>query len=635
VRAWKRWRWVGVMALMLAVPAQGAGVKAPKIEPADVEALVQVGRLVLSGKVKSVRDIPDGIVTPALIKAYDEKVSIVLFRDRAPLTRYSFAGKNLLDDMLGMTLRATMMPGHRFYGFDESEEVGFFIEWTTSRESVKPVDWRKKLSLLALGVEGLEVEGERLVVAQEPGKDDPKKPVKREKRKVADILFPSWAVMGELASRDDFIFRLCESLKLYPSKRPVMPTGSVLWDDKTTKVSLIKTRSFVVLPGALKAQELFRVNTPPEIPDVNGLAGMANVAAKFMCQGQGPDGAFCLSYRPTTGELASSYDMVTHGLGVEALLDLYERTKDKRCLTSAVRGLEYALSKTRVETKDEKPRRFVVYNDQANLGYTALTAANLVRLTQLAPTEKVGKYDVAATITELAQFVMDMQYDDGSFRYSHRYDPAVPFHYTTRPADADMAAWALLCVGDLGKNAACMDRAKLAVEFLISKREAGMNWKEAPAFTWLARTLRKRYLRDQDKPCATYLFRMADAVLADQYKPDSEQGPDVAGAYAANVQQLVTATACKMVVVNEAALLARTMGDDARAQRYSKSVRLASGFLASNRFRPENSFYLPDPDGVQGDFRAGIFRSTITLETEAFAIEALLTLEEILKLEAK
>jgi hypothetical protein len=161
-----------------------------------------------------------------------------------------------------------------------------------------------------------------------------------------------------------------------------------------------------------------------------------------------------------------------------------------------------------------------------------------------------------------------------------------------------------------------------------------MNWDQPPAFTWLAQSLRKMYAKTGDKRYADYLYRMADTVVAEQYLPKNDKGPDVMGAYAANVQQLVTATACKMAVVNEAALLARQMKDD-RAERYANSVKLASGFLAINRYRPENSFYLVAPDAVQGDFRAGIFRSTVTLETEAFVIEALLTLEELQKNEPK
>ena len=198
----------------------------------------------------------------------------------------------------------------------------------------------------------------------------------------------------------------------------------------------------------------------------------------------------------------------------------------------------------------------------------------------------------------------------------------------------DMAAWALVEMGGAWKNTGWQERGKLAGEFLVTKREASMNWDQAPAFTWLARTLRRLHAETGDARFADYLFRMADTVVTEQYTPKGNMGADVTGAYAANVQALVTATACKMAVVSEAAVLANQMKDK-RAEKYGASVRLAAGFLAANRFGPENSFYLTNADEVQGDFRAGIFRSTVTLETEAFAIEALLRLDALAKSETK
>ena len=622
-------------AMLATASAWGANVPTGRdIKPADVEALVKVARLVLSGQVKEIGDIPDGIVTPALIQKYTDEASITVFRDRAPLVRYSFHGKNLLDDTYGMMLRARMMPGHAFYGVDRADEAGFFIEFVTTRETIKPADWKKRLSTLALGLEGLEIGDTRRAVAETPEKESAKKPAKTAPRKVTEMLMPTLAVVGELDSRDAFIFRLCDKMKLYPSKRPIMPPGSGLWDEKGTKVTVIGTRCFEVMPGSTRAQEMFRVNTVPETPETETLAGMARTAGDHMCARQGADGSFCPSYRPMTGETGREYDMIAQGLAVEAMLDLYERTKTPRYLEAARRGVEYAMNLSRLDTSKKEPRRFVVFAEEAQLGYTALTAANLSRLSELAPTAKVGKLDTARALAEMAQFLMDMQYDDGSFRYSHQYDPKVPTRYEPRPAHPDMAAWALAQMGLRAKNAGWLERGTLGATYLATKREAAQNWTQPPAFTWLARTLHRLYRENGDKRFADYLFRMADALLAEQYMPGSDKGPDVTGAYAANVQQLVTATACKLAVMNEAAALAREM-KDARAERYVKSARLASGFLAANRLRPENSFYLPDPDEALGDFRAGIFRSTVTLETDAFAIEALLMLEELRKGETK
>ena len=421
------------MVLGASVSLWGAGVGAPDVKPADVEALVKVARLVLSGKVNGIGDIPGGIVTPALVRAYDGEVSIAVFRDRAPLSRYSFHGKNLLDDTYGMMLKARTMPGHLFYGFDRSEEAGFFIEMVTSREPVKSGDWKKKLSGFNLGVEGLEITDTREVLGESGEQPGQKKPGPAKQRKRTDMLMPTQAVMGELDSRDAFIFRLCEKMKLYPSRRPEMPSGSILWDEKETKVALIGTRSFVVLPGQERVQEMFRVNTRPEEPGAGTLVEMAKVAADRMCARQKADGSFCLSYRPTTDETGRGYDMVSHGLAVEALLDLYERTKEPRYLEGARRGLECALGMSRQE-KGKKEKRFVVFRDEAELGTTALTAANLSRLAKLAPTAKVGKLEMGQCLSELAQFLMDMQYDDGSFRYAYAYDPKIPLRYEVKPA---------------------------------------------------------------------------------------------------------------------------------------------------------------------------------------------------------
>jgi len=618
-------RLTAILAVLIIAPCLTANDVSAKLETGDVEALVKVARLVLSGQVRRIRDIPDGIVTPNLIARYNDQVSITLFADRAPLTRYTFRGKNLVDCAYGMMTRATAMPGHLFYGLDQSDDVGFLVEIVSAREPVKPENWRKRLSLLALGIEGIEIADTRKVkLASKIGKTPETKTQKR-----FGILLPARAVTDELDSRDRFIFRLCENIGLYPSRRTVMPSGSQLWDKETTQVQLIQTRDFLVLPKQTRARELFRLNTTPETPSAGNLLDMARAAGDQICQRQKHDGSFFSSFRASTTEESDAYGMINHGLAVQALLDLYQKTREKRYLDAAAKGLNFALDRTRLERKGQFVRRFVVFEEQARLGTSALTVGNLIRLAELAGNKRVGTHDVATTARHMAQFLLDMQYDDGSFRYSYRYDRLAPYHYQITPVHSDMAAWALLNLAPHSRAATYRDRAQLAAKFLITKREAHLNWKQPPAFTWLANILARIARQKNDADCAKYLFRMADHVVAEQYLPDSDKGPDVVGAYAANASSLVTATSCKMVVVGEAARLARHLKDP-RAERYIQSLKLASAFLNTNRFRAENAFFVSDLEPAQGLFRAGLFRTTSTLDTNAFAIQACLILEQLL-----
>ena len=619
-----------LVGLMLSASVWAKDARAPALDAADAEALVKVSRDVLSGRVGRLSDVPKDVVTPALRRRFKDEVSVTLFADRAPLIQYSSRGKSILDCAYRMMTQAAAMPGHLFYGFDQSDKIGFFVEVVTSRSPVKPEDWKQRLSQLDLGVEGIEINDRRRVLVYPGGKPGPKKRPKRRVQKRSGKLLPSRAVIGELDSRDRFIFRLCEKLKLYPSRRAVMPTGTHLWDKKTTKVHIVRTRTFLVLPGRTRARELFRVNVPTEPPSANSLLDAARGAADHICRRQKTDGRFFVCYNYATGQEFGRYNMVGHGLATEALLDLYERTRERRYLDAAVRAVRFALDNTRTDRKDRLTRRFVVFDEQAQLGCTAMTVTNLIRLSKLSPGIDLGAYDVAKTSRQLAQFLIDMQYDDGSFRYSYQYDRKVPFHYRVMPAHPDMAAWALLSLASHGRTSTYRDRAMLATVFLVGKREAHMNWQRPPAFTWLARTLRKLCERKKDARFAEYLYRMADNVVAGQYLPEGNRGPDVVGAYSANAPDLVTATACKMVIVSEAALLARQLQDSQRAGRYAKSIRLASGFLAANRFGPENAFYLSDPDKATGAFRAGIFRTTTRLNTNAYAIQACLELEKLL-----
>ena len=295
------------MAAVVTFPVT-VSARTPERKPfttADVEALVKVCRDVLSGRVTRFGQIEVRKLPKALTRHFDHDISFTLFHDRAPLMQYSGHARNVIGCAYAMMKRAAAMPGHLFYGFNQSDRVGFFIEFVTDRELVKPTDWHKRLKRLDMGVEGIEIEDRR---------KPPPPPKSRRKRRERPSgtktehrfgsEMPGRAVIGELDSRDRFILRLCERIRLYPSKRPVMPEGTYLWDKKTTRVYVLRTQSFLVMPGHTRAREMFRVNLPASPPAPETLIRTVRTAADYLCRHQESDGRFLLSYRPSTGRLS-------------------------------------------------------------------------------------------------------------------------------------------------------------------------------------------------------------------------------------------------------------------------------------------------------------------------------------------
>lgn len=631
-KTWLAWMLAAVLAWCGTLRAQET--KGTELSAADVEALVKLARQVLSGQIVRADQILVANYPPALSRPFPLEVQFTLYRDRAPVVRYSYAGENLLACAWASMNRATLMPQHLFYGFDRSDEIGFFVEIVTARDPVQPKTWKARLSTLNLGAEGLELADERMVEVEEK-RPDGKTVARQVKSSRQGSLLPARAVTSELPSPDEFIFSLCERIRLFPVRRPVMPTDSYLWDEKTTRLWLVRSRTFLVMPGQTRTVELYRAALPATEPAPETLAPTACRAADWCLARQKSDGSFSYYYRPSTGQEAPEYDVIHHGLMLEALLDLYQRTHETRYLDAARKGLIFSLVHSLTQPTPAGVQRFFVFDEEAQLGASALTLLTLNRLMAIAPSPRIGALQTETVSAELSRFLLQMQYDDGSFRYCYQYDRKAPFRPRVLPAQADQAVLALLTYGRRTGNRACLEAAARGASHMVTGRQAAMGWKTPPAFPWLASALAILAADGGDKTYADYVYAMADVVLQEQYGPGAPTGPDTVGAYAASAQDLVAATGCKMMVVNEAARLARALGDDERARKYLASARLASGFLDVNRFRSENSFYLSDPDEVQGAFRAGIFRSSISLESNLYAIQALVGLDRLLTAKAE
>jgi uncharacterized protein YyaL (SSP411 family) len=346
---------------------------------------------------------------------------------------------------------------------------------------------------------------------------------------------------------------------------------------------------------------------------------------EFLVKHQTRDGRFFNLYDARRGTWDYAHcDIVDHCYAIITLVDLSAATGDKRFLDAAARAVDFLKKQFRIEKPLKgQPFVYVVFDEKAKLGAAGLAVVALDRYAAL-----TGGVFQDEDMKLLGRFILHQQYDDGSFSHYYRYDRNVPYEDRVTNSFPGQALWGLAVLERRSSEEVWRTAGRKAAEYLITRREKEMHWSEPPADGWFAAALHVLDTPFAETTQVDYARRMADQVVKQQKV--TNVAPDMVGSFEGDPEGSVEGTAIRTRLLGE--VLSFTVNPAEKSETYLKAMRRAVAFIRLNELRPNNVFYLSDPEQVYGMVRASSFENDVRLSTTCQVIQALLWLDRVEKM---
>ena len=584
------------------------------------EELVAFARKVLSGEVTAVSPAEMLKMHALLRQPLPEQLFVTIFRDRAPGIRFTAEKIGLLEATFAAMGKARTLPSFGFYHYDDAANVTLLFERVVDRQTIPPPRWVADLAFLELGVDGLALYQQTWTEVNTATGRATVHPARE------GALPPGEAFVTGLSTRDDFINRLSGMLRVYYKLPRATAPDMVLWNPTRTRVEMLRFETFLSRGAGYPVVDLYRMNDLAVEPWTDPLA-VARRLGDALVRQQLADGRFFTRYDSRYARFVYRYaDVVDHAIACLALSDLAAVSGEPQrasYLAAAAKGIAWVKTFLRSQkTAKDEPFLFVVQDEEAKLGAAASLVLALDRYASL-----TGSIFHDGDMKLLGKYLLTQQDDDGSFRHYYRYDPKVPFRYRLTHSFPGQATWALAMLEKRFGGQSWGSAARKAADYLVTKRDAEMQWTETPSDPWLAWALRELSTPFAEERYLAYARKMADQTLKRQ---KTSGAPDLVGSFEDDSGASVSSAALAAALLGATTSFTAPPEETRSAQ--VEAMRRAVRFLRLNEIRSNNTFYLPDPERGYGLVRIGVFDDDVRLDTTCHVIEALLWMDRVEKM---
>lgn len=601
-------------------------------EPLTVEeqtAAVSVLRAALMDE-----DVDPESLPPRLRATTEGRVWVTLFRRsrRARVAR-GMAGPGVLHEALaeaaGQALRSA--PSRSRWVKDKGA-LTFIVDLGGPEQTIRPRLWRRALQTVVKWSLPERVKWDLLVYDAEPGIDGfiATGPDGREGVVLpADHLLEGW--LTPRSRRRRYRMDNLEALHKRLMRRSGLPKGL-----PPGEVELVNFRTWsfgAPEPGSDRTVELYRGNVllGPEVTE-ELLLDRIELAGKWLLTTVEEDGRFDYEYFPNRDDHGSGYNEVRHAGSVYGLFHMVHLARSEPTLAhSADAYLEAGLlAMDRVYRSLGTPPGkteadgFVAFlegkeGEKSNSGASALTLLSFLerptvdQVDDVALKAKLWREGDDAIMRGLAETLMFMIDDDG--KVYRRWTEALEGGGVERepPYFPGEAMLALVRYYELTGEARWLDGAKA-----IGRRQ--IPWARKPWHVpdhWVMQALDildridpegSDEWREGAYAMGTRYVKEQFGGLGDTLRPGPAQTPpfpDYRGAYR-RVQEVprTTRAASRGEAIGGVARIAWRHGDP--SGHWERSLIEGARHLMEQQYVPDNSFFLPNPDEVQGAIRMGI-----------------------------
>ncbi len=330
----------------------------------------------------------------------------------------------------------------------------------------------------------------------------------------------------------------------------------------------------------------------------------------FLVRMQNLDGSYQYEYYPEIDSYSTDNNILRHTGVVYSLVLLYEYSHETKYLESAKKGADFLLQ--HLEHIDDNTA-YIFHDDDAKLGGAGLA---VVALVELETVEKTGKY--LDTIKDLTNFILFLQEDTGKYKSYYIYN-GVYESYEDSYIYPGEAMLALVRAYTLVEDQRYLESLERAYAYY------SVAFTEDPTteFTpWTAQAFVRLYEISPEINYANFVFQMEDWLTSQQYL-DNAPRPDYLGAYGTMSVPSITA-GVRTEGVSDAYLLAKKLRYEEKAERYKKSILLASNFLMKLQHTVENTKEYRNPEVSIGAFVYKVGDTAARVDYTQHAVSAMI-----------
>lgn len=371
--------------------------------------------------------------------------------------------------------------------------------------------------------------------------------------------------------------------------------------------------------GGEKALYLYRANVlvDKKITRSQALA-TAVKGGRNLGLNMSPEGKYGYIYYADKDSFDPNYNIVRHAGTTYSLFQLYKATGDPYFKERALKALEYL--KSFIEyPEDDKDIALLQYKKRSDLGANALLALALLEL----PKNLLEQYPEYKELrTKLGNVLLEFQMEDGSFykKYSQvvkgRPPSKQPMYY---PGETFLAFARFF---EETGNELFLNAADKAATYQLGDFK-----KSGTPCNWATQAYSRMYRLKPNEEYANACYSMADELLTHQwgtFKKRKLPYADFHGGFDNSWPPRSTPAASRTEALTEAYALAEFKNDEQKMENYGKAVLAAYWFDMNCQYRPENSYWLPNPNRALGGLRGSPIANDIRIDYTQHFITAVL-----------
>jgi len=422
------------------------------------------------------------------------------------------------------------------------------------------------------------------------------------------------------------------NLLIHLSRDAGGPSG--LWEEDGTELYRFTAVTFGrPVPGG-PAVPFFRGNAgTPAVDDEALLDGIAS-AARWLRGRLRADGSFDYEYFPNTDSNSDEYNVIRHAGCVHGLLDIHALARREPALAAHADGyLDAALTAMDWVYANMAPPEFArdpdlvaLIDDERRASSGAAAFALLAMLhrpdasTVSDPElcERLSRPQDDVVMEGLGRFLLAMIDDRG--RVFRHYDETLT-HDEVLDEPLYLPGETMLALAVFHRRTGdprWLEGARRIGDWQIEKYRA-----ERPnPGHWEMQALTELYEITGEERHARACLEMADHFVSEQIPPHPALFPDYLGAFRRpDDLPRTTRAAARSEALGAAVRAAWALGEDATV--YEDALLAAARHLLENQWRPDNSYYLPDPGRAEGALRMGLVDNHCRIDNNKHAMRGL------------
>jgi len=305
------------------------------------------------------------------------------------------------------------------------------------------------------------------------------------------------------------------------------------------------------------------------------------------------NGQFNYIYDHASDYTTDSYSMVRHISGSNALVALYKFTKDESYIEAAKTSIDFFMQ----YLITEGDKSYILYkyeNENADTGSQALALITLINYEN-----ETGDIQYSDTITQLANFLLSIQNEDGSYKnYYPKDDPDYAMATELFTGEANFAIMHMLERTGETKYLAALQK---SYDFVKNYFESTYS---SPIVSWNSNAFARLYKYTDNAEYADLVIEMTDWLRNLQYKEDNIDDPLYVGGFRTEdpEQWLTCTTGAFGEGINAGLSAIRDQGDKDLEESYDETISLAIKYLLSVQHEDGSFNASPSQEWVRIDF---------------------------------